>query len=178
MTYYGAAELARSYRTVRKNTIAVAEDIPENQYDFRATPGSRSVREVIAHLLSTSQGSYGWNAVEKICSFETINFPAVIRERQETEKALAPKSKAELVQMLKDDGEKWGAFLESVPESELAVIVTFSPQAQPPTKSRFEMLLSVKEHEMHHRAQLMLIERMLGIVPHLTREREARMAGR
>ena len=36
------------------------------------------------------------------------------------------------------------------------------------------MLLSVKEHEMHHRGQLMLIERQLGIVPHLTREREAR----
>ena len=38
------------------------------------------------------------------------------------------------------------------------------------------MILSVKEHEMHHRGQLMLIERLLGIVPHLTREREARMA--
>ena len=38
------------------------------------------------------------------------------------------------------------------------------------------MILSVKEHEMHHRGQLMLVERLLGIVPHLTREREARMA--
>jgi hypothetical protein len=28
---------------------------------------------------------------------------------------------------------------------------------------------------MHHRGQLMLIERLLGIVPHLTRERQARM---
>jgi len=34
----------------------------------------------------------------------------------------------------------------------------------------------VKEHEMHHRAQLMLIERVLGIVPHLTREMQARFA--
>ncbi len=38
------------------------------------------------------------------------------------------------------------------------------------------MILSVKEHEMHHRGQLMLIERMVGIVPHLTREMQARMA--
>jgi uncharacterized damage-inducible protein DinB len=37
-------------------------------------------------------------------------------------------------------------------------------------KSRFERLLSAKEHEMHHRAQLMLIERHLGIVSHLTRK--------
>ena len=35
------------------------------------------------------------------------------------------------------------------------------------------MLLGVKEHEMHHRAQLFLIERMVGIVPHLTRARRS-----
>jgi uncharacterized damage-inducible protein DinB len=34
----------------------------------------------------------------------------------------------------------------------------------------------VKEHEMRHRAQLMVSERLLGLVPHLTREREARIA--
>jgi uncharacterized damage-inducible protein DinB len=38
------------------------------------------------------------------------------------------------------------------------------------------MILSVKEHEMHHRGQLMLIERIIGIVPHLTRDMKARMA--
>jgi uncharacterized damage-inducible protein DinB len=35
------------------------------------------------------------------------------------------------------------------------------------------MLLGTKEHEMHHRAQLTVIERLLGIVPHLTRNRQA-----
>ena len=50
------------------------------------------------------------------------------------------------------------------------------PGVQPPFKSRFEMLLGAKEHEMHHRGQLMLIERIIGIVPHLTRERQARVA--
>ena len=42
-------------------------------------------------------------------------------------------------------------------------------------KSRLEMLLGAKEHEMHHRAQLMLIERQLGIVPHLTQQMNARL---
>jgi uncharacterized damage-inducible protein DinB len=48
--------------------------------------------------------------------------------------------------------------------------------ATPTSKTRFEMILSVKEHEMHHRGQLMLMERMVGIVPHLTREMQARMS--
>jgi uncharacterized damage-inducible protein DinB len=43
-------------------------------------------------------------------------------------------------------------------------------------KTRFEQLLGAKEHEMHHRAQLMLIERQLGITPHLTRQFQERMA--
>jgi hypothetical protein len=29
----------------------------------------------------------------------------------------------------------------------------------------------MKEHEMHERAQLMVIQRLLGIVPHLSRSR-------
>jgi hypothetical protein len=29
---------------------------------------------------------------------------------------------------------------------------------------------------MHHRAQLMLMERMIGVVPHLTRQAQERMA--
>ena len=54
--------------------------------------------------------------------------------------------------------------------------ITMPPGGHPASRSRFDMLASVKEHEMHHRAQLMLIERMLGITPHLTREQQARMA--
>ena len=42
----------------------------------------------------------------------------------------------------------------------------------PPTKTRFEMVLGTKEHEM----QLMLIEPMIGIVKHLTRHMQERMA--
>ena len=35
MTYYGAKERARSFRTVRNNTIEIAEEIPEEKYAFR-----------------------------------------------------------------------------------------------------------------------------------------------
>jgi uncharacterized damage-inducible protein DinB len=38
------------------------------------------------------------------------------------------------------------------------------------------MLLSPKEHEMHHRGQLMTLQRMIGLVPHLTRQMQERMA--
>ena len=52
MTYYGAKELADSFRTVRKNTIQIAEDIPEAQYNYRATPETRSVAEMLLHVVA------------------------------------------------------------------------------------------------------------------------------
>jgi uncharacterized damage-inducible protein DinB len=176
MTYYGATDLARSFRVVRKNTLAIAEDIPENQYDYRPTPESRSVREILAHIAVSSQRTYRGHAVQKITTFAGIDWPTYIRERQEQERELARLPKPKLIEFLCTDGEAWGTFLDTVPEEELAVVIPFSPPAEPPTKSRFEMLLSAKEHEMHHRAQLMVFERLLGIVPHLTRQRQARMA--
>ena len=175
MTYYGASELARSFRTVRKNTLVIAEEIPEEHYGFRPTPESRSVGEILAHIVVAARGSYQGHAARKITTFIGIDFPTLIRERLEQEKQLSTASKAQLLEKLRTDGEKWGAFLDTVPEEELAVIIPFPEPAVPPAKSRFELLLSVKEHEMHHRAQLMVFQRLLGLVPHLTRDRQALM---
>ncbi|HYN10701.1 MAG TPA: hypothetical protein VES67_25180, partial [Vicinamibacterales bacterium] len=63
-------------------------------------------------------------------------------------------------------------------DSFLGEQVIMPPGVEPATKTRFEMLLSTKEHEMHHRGQLMLLQRMIGLVPHLTRQMQERMAQR
>ena len=80
------------------------------------------------------------------------------------------------MEMLRSSGEKWAGFIEGLGENFLAEQVQMPPGSTPSARSRFEMILSVKEHEMHHRGQLMLLERLFGIVPHMTREMQARMA--
>jgi uncharacterized damage-inducible protein DinB len=85
-------------------------------------------------------------------------------------------TKAEIIQRLRNAGEEFAAWAESLSDDFLGEVVTMPPGAQPPTRTRFDMIVSVKEQEMHHRGQLMLVERLLGIVPHLTREMQARMA--
>ena len=82
------------------------------------------------------------------------------------------RTKPQILEALRQEGETWASRLQGLPEDVLSADVHLSPQASPSSKSRFDLLLSVKEHEMHHRAQLMLIQRLLGMVPHLTRERE------
>ena len=173
MTYYGATELARSFRTVRRNTILTAEDIPADKYGYRPTPESRSVAEILSHIVLTSQGSYDMHVVEKIKTFIGVDFVARMKERAERERQLT--AKADILAALRSNGEAWGTFLDSVTEDYLSFVVTFPEPLEPRTKSRFELILSVKEHVMHHRAQLMVIQRLLGLVPHLTRERQARM---
>jgi uncharacterized damage-inducible protein DinB len=170
MTYYGSKNLADSFRTVRKNTLTIANEIPEEQYGFKATPDVMSVAEVLAHLAVNPMWQIEVHS-KKIDHLDFAYFTA--RTQQATAEEQALRTKADIIKALTGNGEKFAAFLESVDEPTLASAVTFPAPIQPPSKSRFEMLLGVKEHEMHHRGQLMLIQRLLGQVPELTRRRQA-----
>lgn len=172
MTYYGSKELAESWRTVRKNTLQVAEDIPEEKYSFRAAPDTMSVGELLAHLAATPHWAIQCHFVEKKTAVGMDDFGRWMGEVGAASKLLT--SKAAIVDALKTNGETFAAGLDSMSEEQLAEKVTVPNGA----KSRFEILQGVKEHEMHHRAQLFLMERMVGIVPHLTRARQAAQAAR
>jgi uncharacterized damage-inducible protein DinB len=171
MTSYGGKELASAFRTVRKNTIQVAEDIPESKYGFVAAPEVRSVGRMLTHIaigpriflevhkkgLTTLVGFDFFGALDRFNAEEAKN-----------------RSKAEILELLRTEGEQFAAWMETLTPEFLAEMVT---EADGKTqKSRFERLLGTKEHEMHHRAQLMLIQRQLGIVPHLTRQFNERAA--
>ena len=171
MSVYGGKELAEAFRTVRKNTLQVAEDIPESKYDFVAAPGVRSVKQMLAHLVVATQIWDEFHRKQRVTTFVGVNFPDY-RSRFEAEEAKL-KTKGEIVARLRTDGENVAAWLASLTPEFLAEMVTDADGKT--QKSRFERLLSLKEHEMHHRAQLMLIERQLGIVPHLTRQFEERV---
>lgn len=174
MSTYGAAELAESFRTVRKNTIQVAEDIPEDQYGFRAAEGTMSVGEMLSHLAASTYWAEQLHMVERK---QAVSYEDFLRYNEEVKKvASGLTTKRAIIDALVARGESFASKLASLSDEELNEPVAFPPPVKPASKSRFDMLLSVKEHEMHHRGQLMLMERMLGIVPHLTRQRQQRSA--
>src|SRR5215467_10253885 len=74
MTYYGAKELARSFRTVRNNTIKIAEEIPEDKYGFRPAEGCRSVAETLAHIAIMSRVQEQIHFVERRCTLVGFDF--------------------------------------------------------------------------------------------------------
>ncbi len=173
MTFYGGKELAASFRTVRNNTIQIAEEIPEDKYVFRATPETRAIGQTLIHLAMSPSVAYHLHS-NKIDDIRKANF-LELTQKSRAEEA-KPRSKAEIVALLTSEGERFASFLQSLPDSFLAEPVSMPPGADPATKTRFEMLLSPKEHEMHHRGQLMLLQRMIGLVPHLTRQIQERRA--
>jgi uncharacterized damage-inducible protein DinB len=173
MTYYGGKELAASFRTVRSNTIKVAEEIPEDKYDFRATPDTRTVGKMLTHI-ALGPGFQLHIHGGKIDDLKKVNLMELMQKAGAEE--AKPRGKAEVLALLKSEGDKFASFLEGLSESFLAERVAMPPGGDQPTKSRFEMLLSPKEHEMHHRAQLMAMQRMMGLTPHLTRHMQERMA--
>jgi uncharacterized damage-inducible protein DinB len=174
MTYYGPKELAASFRTVRKNTIQIAEEIPEEHYGYRAAPEVRTVAETLAHIALATDLQERIHVSEHRSTMVGFDFFGFIEKHVVEEKK--PRSKGEILELLRVEGEKYANLLEGLSEEVLAERVAYPEGMVPPSKSRFEMLMGPKEHEMHHRGQLMLIERMLGITPHLTRHMQERIA--
>lgn len=168
MQTYGAIHLAHSWRTVRKNTIQIAEDIPADQYGFQATPDTMSVAQMLAHIATATHWAEQVHFVEQKHALTGPDFFRYFGEGSAMAATLT--TKGTIVDTLIARGEAFALQLEAMTDDQLAEEVAFPAGG----KTRFEMLLGVKEHEMHHRAQLMLIERLLGIVPHLTRARQQR----
>jgi uncharacterized damage-inducible protein DinB len=175
MSNYGGKELAASFRTVRKNTIQIATDIPESKYDYKATPDTRTIAQTLAHIAYGPEFMFYVNS-NKITDMTKVNFPELFQKFAAEESK--PRNKAEIVALLQTQGDRFASYLEGLPDSFLDEVVTMPPGGSPATRTRFDMLLAPKEHEMHHRGQLMLLERMVGVVPHLTRQRQEQQAAR
>ncbi len=79
MTYYGAKDLAESFHTVRKNTIIVAEEIPEEKYGFRAAPETRTVAQTLYHVAAAPKVQQQIHAVERRSTLEGFDFLGLIR---------------------------------------------------------------------------------------------------
>jgi uncharacterized damage-inducible protein DinB len=174
MTYYGSKELAAAFRTVRNNTVKIAEDIPEEKYGFQVAPGTRTAAQTLVHIAKMCRVPQMIHFEQARTSLEGFNFLEVLSGLIAEEQV--SRTKQQIIDMLRTEGEKFAGQLEGASEEFLAEIVTYPAGMMPPTKTRFEMLMGAKEHEMHHRGQLMMMERMIGIVPHLTRQMMDRIA--
>src|ERR1700710_2554674 len=102
MTYYGAEELARSFRTVRNNTIKIAEEIPEEQYGFRPAEGCRSIAETLVHVAIMSRVPEQIHLIEHRSTLVGFDFFGIMGKLQAEVKV--PRTKAQVLELLRTEG--------------------------------------------------------------------------
>jgi uncharacterized damage-inducible protein DinB len=172
LSIYDGKDFARQFRVVRNNTLQIAQDISESKYGFVPAAGCRAIGALLTHVAVTPRMWYEVHGKQRVKTLVGFDFVPMFNEVRAEE--VKSRTKGEILDLLHDEGDKFTGWLETLTPEFLAEMIPVADGSG--TKSRFEQLLGAKEHEMHHRGQLMLIERQLGIVPHLTRQAEERMA--
>src|SRR4029077_2495355 len=99
MSSYGGKELASAFRTVRKNTIQVAVDIPESQYGHVAAPECKSVAGMLGDISIATRIWEEIDRKQRLTTLVGLNF-LEMRERFDAEEAKV-RSKAEIVELLR-----------------------------------------------------------------------------
>ena len=110
MLVYGPTQLANAFRTVRRNTVQIAEEIPEDKYDFVPAPGGRSVSELLRHIAFAPGFQEDVHRTKQLTTLQGYDFAARGRETQARENE--PRSKAEIIDLLKSHGEDFARWLE------------------------------------------------------------------
>src|SRR5882757_1897862 len=125
MNYYGAKELAHAFRTVRDNTILIAEDISEEKYGFQPAPDTRTVAQMLIHIAVVPRLQLQVQKVEKVTTLGGFDFMTffggLIAEEQ------AGGTKAEIIAKLKAGRDEFAEFLESCSDEFLGERVSMPP---------------------------------------------------
>ncbi len=158
MQLYGLRQLGDDFRAVRRDTIRFADEIHESHYAYRPTPESRSVAETLVHIAWLASADQFMHEDQRVVSLGDFDFRALIGKSKAEE--AVPRSKAQIIELLHTEGDRWVQWLERVPESFLLEEVR-TPGGG--SINRFAMLVGTKEHEVQHRGQLAVLKRLIGV---------------
>lgn len=161
-----------SWKTIRQDAATAVEDMPDADLDFKPAPDVMTFREAARHILDAGDGLTGLLLAGET-NFATPEFRARMGSHMRGVPAGA--GRTELAAALRESVEQRAAALSGQPEEFFGHLITrFDGQKV----TRLEMLQTIKEHELTHRAHMFLCLRMKGIVPATTRRRLAQQTGK
>ena len=137
-----------SWNDIGRKLTAMAEDFPEDKYDFKATPAERSFAEQLLHAAGSCY--YFTNTVTG------QKLPAGDPKRDQY------KSKADIVAFVKKSFADGAAAIQAQGDKGLMTEVVYFPQQ----KSRvIDIAYGIIEHSGEHYGQLVVYYRLAGLVP-------------
>ena len=151
----------KSWTDIRNGLIDEVEKIPAEQMSFRATPDTRSIAEILQHIVEIQKVLVGEtcredsNLLRQSFAAHGQEYAAGVRdvtEKQGLIDLLRSSMEAAEAAVL-SHGDMWDAPMNGI-------------TGQPTTKGA--ILTFGSSHEMYHRGQLTVYERLLNIEPVLT----------
>ncbi|MFQ5817257.1 MAG: DinB family protein [Terriglobia bacterium] len=150
-----AAEVLRAWNYVGHKLIAMAEDFPEDKYDYRPTPEVRSFAEQLLHIAGSSY-LFIHTARGKQTGPEDLS-----REQYKT--------KADIVAVFKQSVAEGAALIQQAGDAGMADPLKF-PFGNTMI-SQYGFWLAQVEHAGEHYGTLVVYFRLNGIVPPASRPR-------
>lgn len=153
--------IIESWKEVRSGLIEEANQIPADKFDFKPAPESRSVKQLLQHMVESQKF-----LVAEACRPDTN---LMRHSFAESFKQYAPgvrdvNDKEELLNLLRTTMEESGDKLRAAADEMQKSMKRFDGKEM----SKLGFMSFAIAHEMYHRGQLTVYERLLNIEPALT----------
>ena len=133
-----------TWESTRDLVIGIVEAMPEDKYDFKATPAVRSFREIVIHLVGENYLFFGRVAGENLGN-----------------PAQNLKTRAELIKALRDSYEYGTKVWASLTEEKAREMIEVRGQKV----QRWSPILGAIQDNMNHYGNLVVYVRLNGLVP-------------
>jgi uncharacterized damage-inducible protein DinB len=153
-------ELLATWKDVREGYIEEIARIPEDKLDYRPTTETRSILEITHHIVESERMLAG-----EICRDDT-DIRRVLSDQPDNTVREATSGEG-LKNLLRTSLDETAQAIRQFGEDKLDRLMTGFDGKD---ISKFSMLNFVVGHEMYHRGQLTVYQRLLGIEPALTEQ--------
>lgn len=135
----------------RKYLILVAETMPEEKYEFKATPESKSFAENLMHI----GWAMDWHSQSLLGGREPRDW------RTDTELRPGDKSKEEMIAKIDETFDKTIKLITEFDVAKLEEELDYFGL----NRTQRQVLMLLSDHITHHRAQMLVSLRLNGLVP-------------
>ena len=156
-------EALESWEDARIGVIEEARNIPAKHWDFSPTPETRSVRDLVVHILEVSLLMTG-ELTRPDTDFRRYPWPKMLATYARP--AYEAQSRGDLLKLLRTQLKEGMNAFESVGELHM---LQFIERFDGKPGTRLAWLHHGTAQEMYHRGQLTTYARLIGIEPALTK---------
>ena len=164
-------EICEAWKEVRNGFIKEVESIPADQFGFRAAEGSRSVLEILQHIVESERV-----LTSEICSDDTnLKRPPLELIAEHASHVKDAGTADAILELLRGSLDESTQLVREYGDERLEQMMTRFDGKQ---LLKRVMLNFIVAHEMYHRGQVTVYQRLLGIEPALTQFFKQLAAGR